>query len=113
MAVATPATVLRGPAMTSWPLPQELSSWLLLLTHAPGTRQQQRFLGLVGGALFARGRRTVTRWARAGRRFPAVAAGALSARGRRPVTSWLRAAGITAAFKPCSWLLSSLARRTD
>src|SRR4051812_7918115 len=58
MAVATPATVLRGPAMTSWPLPQELSSWLLLLTHALDARQQQRFLGLVRGALFARGPRT-------------------------------------------------------
>src|SRR5947209_6372599 len=87
MAVATPVIVFRGPAMTSWPLPQALSSWLLLLTHALDARQRERFTALVGGALFARGRRTVT--------------------------SWLRAAGITTDFKPCYWLLSSLARRTD
>jgi hypothetical protein len=73
--------------MTSWPLPQELSSWVLLLTSALGARQHERFTALVSGALFARGRRTVT--------------------------SWLRAAGITTDFKPCYWLLSSLAHRTD
>ena len=73
--------------MTSWPLPQALSSWLLLLTHALDARQRERFTALVGGALFARGRRTVT--------------------------SWLRAAGITTGFKPCYYLLSSLARETD
>jgi hypothetical protein len=64
-----------------------LSSWLLLLTHALDARQHHRFLALAGGALFARGRRTVT--------------------------SWLRASGITADFKPCYWLLAGLARRTD
>jgi Transposase DDE domain len=73
--------------MTSWPVPQELSSWLLLLASVLDARQYERFTALVGGVLFARGRRTVT--------------------------SWLRAAGITADFKPCYYLLSSLARRTD
>ena len=73
--------------MTSWPLPQALSSWLLLLTHALDARQRERFTALVGGALFARG--------------------------RRAVTSWLRGAGITTAFKPCYRLLSRLARSTD
>jgi hypothetical protein len=87
MVIATPSTDLGGPAMTSWPLPQELSSWVLLLTSALDARQHQRFTALVGGALFARGRRTVT--------------------------SWLRAAGITADYKPCYYLLSSLARGTD
>ena len=71
--------------MTSWPLPQELSSWLLLLASVLDARQQQRFTALVAGALFATGRRTVT--------------------------GWLRAAGITAGFKPCYYLLSGLARR--
>src|SRR5262245_29273619 len=87
MAVATPATSFGGPAMTSWPLPQELSTWFHLLAAALDARQQQRLLALLAGALFARGRRTVTRW--------------------------LRAAGITEGFRPCYYLLSSLARRTD
>jgi hypothetical protein len=59
----------------------------MLLASVLDARQQQRFTALVGGVLFARGRRTVT--------------------------SWLRAAGITAGFKPCYDLLSGLARRTD
>jgi Transposase DDE domain len=73
--------------MTSWPLPPELSSWVLLLAHALDARQQQRFAALVSGALFAKGRRTVT--------------------------NWLRAAGITDQFRPCYYLLSGLARRAD
>src|SRR5437763_9322264 len=73
--------------MTSWPLPEEMSSWVLLLAHVLDGREQQRFAALVSGALFAKGRRTVT--------------------------SWLRAAGITAGFKPCYYLLSVLARRAD
>lgn len=73
--------------MTSWPLPQELSTWFHLLAAALDARQQQRLLALLAGVLFARGRRTVT--------------------------SWLRAAGITEEFRPCYYLLSGLARRTD
>jgi DDE superfamily endonuclease len=73
--------------MSSWPLPQELSTWFHLLAAALDARQQQRLLALLTGALFARGRRTVT--------------------------SWLRAAGITAEFRPCYYLLSGLARRAD
>jgi hypothetical protein len=73
--------------MTSWPLPPELSSWVLLLAQVLDARQQQRFAALVSGVLFARGRRTVT--------------------------SWLRAAGITDQFRPCYYLLSGLARRAD
>ena len=73
--------------MSSWPLPQELSSWVLLLASTLDARLHGRFAALVGGALFAKGRRTVT--------------------------SWLRAAGITAGFKPCYYLLSVLARRAD
>jgi len=46
-------------------------------------------------------------------RFAALVGGALFAKGRRTVTSWLRAAGITAGFKPCYYLLSVLARRAD
>jgi hypothetical protein len=73
--------------MTSWPLPQELSSWVLLLASTLDARQQQRLAALVSGALFARGRRTVT--------------------------SWLRAAGITASFRAYYRLLPALARRAD
>src|SRR5437763_12810248 len=87
MAVGTPSTDLGGPAMTSWPLPQELSSWVLLLASALDARQHERFAAVLTGALFARGRRTVT--------------------------SWLRAAGITEGFQPCYYLLSGLARRAD
>src|ERR1043166_3627434 len=87
MAGATPATSFGGPAMTSWPPPPECSRWSHLLAAALDARQQQRLLALLAGALFAKGRRTVT--------------------------SWLRAAGITEEFRPCYYLLSGLARRTD
>jgi DDE superfamily endonuclease len=73
--------------MTFSQLPQELAAWILGLAATLDARQQQRFLALLTGALFARGRRTVT--------------------------SWLRAAGITHDFRPCYYLLSSLGRRAD
>src|SRR4051812_1619371 len=87
MAVATPSTDLGGPAMTSWPLPQELSSWVLLLASVLDARYHQRLAALVSGVLFARGRRTVT--------------------------AWLRAAGVAAGFRAYYRLLPGLARRAD
>jgi len=73
--------------MPSWPLPPELSTWVVTLAAVLDARQRQRFAALVTGLLFARGRRTVT--------------------------AWLRAAGIAADFRPCYYLLSSLARWAD
>src|SRR5579859_3332761 len=73
--------------MTFSQLPQDLAPWILFLAATLDARQQQRFLALLTGALFARGRRTVT--------------------------SWLRAAGITHDFRPCYYLLSSLGQRAD
>jgi DDE superfamily endonuclease len=73
--------------MTFSQLPHDLAAWILPLAATLDARQQQRFLALLTGALFARGRRTVT--------------------------SWLRAAGITDDFRPCYYLLSSLARQVD
>jgi hypothetical protein len=73
--------------MTFSQLPHDLAAALLLLSTTLDARQQQRFLALLTGALFARGRRTVT--------------------------SWLRAAGITHDFRACYYLLSSLARPID
>jgi DDE superfamily endonuclease len=87
MAVATPSTDLGGPAMTSWPLPQELSSWVLLLASVLDARYHQRLSALVPGVLLARGRRTVT--------------------------AWLRAAGVAAGFRAYYRLLPGLARRAD
>jgi hypothetical protein len=68
-------------------LPPELSAWVAALAAVLDARQQQRFVALVAGALFARGRRTVT--------------------------AWLRAAGVGADFRPCYYLLSGLARWAD
>jgi DDE superfamily endonuclease len=73
--------------MTFSQLPQDLAAWIFFLATTLDARQQQRFLALLTGALFARGRRTVT--------------------------SWLRAAGITHDFRPCYYLLSSLGQRAD
>jgi DDE superfamily endonuclease len=73
--------------MTFSQLPHDLTAALLLLANTLDARQQQRFLTLLTGALFARGRRTVT--------------------------AWLHAAGITHDFRPCYYLLSSLARQAD
>ena len=69
------------------PMPPELSAWVVTLAAVLDARQQQRFAALVAGLLFARGRRTVTRW--------------------------LRAAGLAADFRPCYYLLSGLGRLAD
>ena len=45
-------------------LPATLSAWLTLLTGALDRRSAPRLLRLLCGALFARGRRTVTSWFR-------------------------------------------------
>lgn len=46
--------------MSLWMMPAELSCWLALLAGCLDVRSQARLLALLGGALFARGRRTVT-----------------------------------------------------
>ena len=68
-------------------LPPDLSAWFFLLAQMLDARQQNRCLLLLVGMLFARGRRTVT--------------------------SWLRAGGLTPHFRPCYYLLGSLGRRTE
>src|SRR5262245_57410483 len=68
-------------------LPAELSAGAVLLASPLDVRQQQRFVLLLTGLLFARGRRTVT--------------------------SWLRAAGLGPHFRPCYYLLTSLGRRAE
>ena len=47
-------------------LPALLSAWLCTLATALDRRSAPRLLRLLAGALFARGRRTVTSWFRAG-----------------------------------------------
>ena len=73
--------------MSLWQLPQEVAAGVMLLAATLDARQQQRFVALVGGVVFARGRRTVT--------------------------SWLRAAGLAHDFRPCYLLLASIGRRVD
>jgi hypothetical protein len=68
-------------------LPAELSAWTALLASPLDVRQQQRFVLLLTGLLFARGRRTVT--------------------------SWLRAASLGPHFRLCYYLLTSLGRRAE
>lgn len=68
-------------------LPTDLSAWFLLLAQLLDARQHDRCLLLLMGMLFARGRRTVT--------------------------TWLRAGGLSPHFRPCYYLLGSLGRRTD
>jgi DDE superfamily endonuclease len=67
-------------------LPALLSSWFALLVAALDRRSAPRLVLLLCGALFARGRRTVT--------------------------SWFRAAGITDAFRPAYHALFAAGRRT-
>ena len=71
--------------MSLWRMPPELSCWLALLAGCLDARSQARFLTLLVGILFARGRRTVT--------------------------SWLRAAGIAEEFRPAYSLLWTVGRR--
>ena len=66
-------------------LPAPLSAWLSQLAAVLDRRSAPRLLGLLVGALFARGRRTVT--------------------------SWFRAAGITADFRPAYNALWAAGRR--
>src|SRR5262245_44475385 len=68
-------------------LPADLSAWTILLACLLDARQRPRFLLLLTGLLFARGRRTVT--------------------------SWLRAAGLAPHFRPCYYLLTSIGRRAE
>ena len=67
-------------------MPAELSCWLAHLAGCLDVRGQARLPTLLGGAVFARGRRTVT--------------------------SWLRAAGVTDEFRPAYALLWTVGRRT-
>src|SRR5947207_10303195 len=68
-------------------LPAALSAWLAQITDALDRRSAPRLLLLLAGALFARGRRTVT--------------------------SWFRAAGITDEFRPAYRTVCAVGRRTD
>src|SRR5271166_226930 len=86
MMVATPSSPPGEPAMSLWMMPAELSCCFAHLAGCLDVRSQARFLALLGGALFARGRRTVT--------------------------SWLRSAGITDEFRPAYALLWTVGRRT-
>ena len=68
-------------------LPALLSAWLTDITAALDRRSAQRLLLLFVGALFAKGRRTVT--------------------------SWFRAAGITSEFRPAYNALWAAGRHAD
>ena len=72
--------------MSLWMMPAESSCRFAHLAGCLDVRSQARFLALLGGALFARGRRTVT--------------------------SWLRAAGVTDEFRPAYALPWTVGRRT-
>ncbi len=72
--------------MSLWTMPPELSCWFALLAGCLDVRSQARFVSLLVGVLFARGRRTVT--------------------------SWLRAAGIREEFRPAYLLLGTVGRRS-
>ncbi len=71
--------------MSLWTMPAELSRWFALLARRLDVRYQARFLALLGGVVFARGRRTVA--------------------------SWLRAAGVAEEFRPAYGLLGTVGRR--
>jgi hypothetical protein len=68
-------------------LPDLLSAWLTDISAALDRRSAPRLLLLLVGALFAKGRRTVT--------------------------SWFRAAGITGEFRPAYNALWAAGRRAD
>jgi hypothetical protein len=68
-------------------LPTLLSAWLSQLAGVLDRRSAPRLLALLGGALFARGRRTVT--------------------------AWFRAAGITDQFRPAYNALRAAGRRAE
>ena len=71
--------------MSLWMMPAEVSCWFECLAGYLDVRNQARFVALLGGVVFARGRRTVT--------------------------SWLRAAGIAEEFRPAYGLLWTVGRR--
>jgi DDE superfamily endonuclease len=73
--------------MSLWTMAPELSCWFTLLADCLDARSQARFVALLVGVLFARGRRTVT--------------------------SWLRAAGIAEEFRPAYALLGTVGRRAE
>jgi len=71
--------------MPLWNLPGDLSAWVVPLALVLDARNRHRLAVLLAGALFAKGRRTVT--------------------------SWLRAAGVGAGFRPYYYFLAALGRR--
>jgi hypothetical protein len=73
--------------MALWQLPPQVAAWVVPLVAALDARQHARFLALVRGLLFARGRRTVT--------------------------AWLRAAGRGDDFRACYGLVYRLGRRAE
>jgi hypothetical protein len=73
--------------MSLWQLPAELAAWIVPLTLALDARQHTRFTALLAGALFARGRRTVS--------------------------TWIRAAGLSKDFRACYGLLYRVGRRAE
>src|SRR5215211_6944721 len=66
-------------------------------------------------ALLASAFLTLSFWLdrRSGARLPLLLYGALFARGRRTVTSWFRAAGITDEFRPAYTTVCAVGRHTD
>jgi DDE superfamily endonuclease len=52
--------------MATWNLPPQVSKWIRQLSHSLHAKLAWRLLPLVTGMLFARGRRTVASWLRAG-----------------------------------------------
>jgi len=85
MTVATRHRAKEEPAMPFSQLPAVLSAWFCQFIGGLDRRSAPRLLRLLVGALFARGRRTVT--------------------------SWFRAAGITDAFRPAYGALWAAGRR--
>jgi Transposase DDE domain len=73
--------------MSSWQLPPEVASAVALLALVLDARQRGRFAALAVGLLFAKGRRTVT--------------------------SWLRAGGLSPDFRACYRLAYRLGRRAE
>jgi hypothetical protein len=57
--------------MATWKLPTEVLAWIALLAAPLHARLTARLLPVLGGMLFARGRRTVASWLRAAARGPA------------------------------------------
>ena len=73
--------------MSNWILPADLIAWLTSLLWTLDARVQPRIVSLLVGALFAQGRRTVSRW--------------------------IVAAGVSEDFKPHYYALYSLGRKTE